>query len=161
MDTNITLQTTHQVLYVPASASERHPRLVDDLVTLEDGRVIGRYTRMTKEELSSRMKTELLVTERDTFSRMQDDSYVTEPRLITEERFQEAFECLPPLRWETHQGVESFRFMEHSCGDITTIFARTGHQYWEFEDRFNMSRDDLAQKVLAAANAASAQHIPG
>lgn len=160
MDTNITLQTTHQVLYVPSSASERHPRLVDDLVTLEDGRVIGRYTRMTKEELSSRMKTELLVTERDTFSRMQDDSYVTEPRLITEERFQEAFECLPPLRWETHLGVESFRFMEHSCGDITTIFARTGDQFWEFEDRFNMSRDDLAQKVLAATKAASSQYIP-
>ena len=161
MDTNITLQTTHQVLYVPASASEQHPRLVDDLIMLEDGRVIGRYTRMTKGELSSRMKTELLVTERDTFSRMQDDSYVTDPRLITEERFHEAFECLPPLRWETHLGVESFRFMEHSCGDITTIFARTGDQFWELEDRFNMSRDALAQKVLAAANAASAQHIPG
>ena len=158
MDTNN--KESAQLLYVPASASDPHPRLADDLVTLEDGRVIGRYTGMTKEQLCAQMKTELQVTDRETFAKMLDDSYVTDPKPITEERFQEALECLPPLQWGRHLGVESFRFMERYTGNITSIYARIGDQYWEFMDRFNMSRDDLAQKVIAAAKAASAQDIP-
>ncbi len=157
MDTNY--KASNQLLYVPASASDPHPHLADDLITLEDGRVIGRYTGLTKEQLSAQMKTELLVTDRDTFCKMKEDSYVTAPKPITKEQFRDALECLPPLQWVRHLGVESFRFMERYTGSITTIYARTGDQYWEFMDRYNMSSDDLAQKVIAASKAASAQGL--
>jgi len=158
MDTNN--NSSARTLYVPAGPGNPHPRGEDELVTLPDGREVGLYSGKTREELSAQLKTEVLVMDTDAFTKMRDESYVTDPKPITEGRFYEALDCLPPLRWVTRQGVESFRFCELYSGNITSIFARTGKEYWEFRDRVDMSDEDLVQKVMAASRAAAVPSTP-
>lgn len=158
MDTNNISST--RALYIPAGPGNPHPRGEDALVTLPDGREVGLYSGKTREELSAQLKTEVLVMDTEAFAKLRDESYVTDPKPITEQRFYEALDCLPPLRWVTHRGVESFRFCELFSGNITSIFARTGKEYWEFRDRVDMSDNDLVQKVMAASLAAAVPSIP-
>ncbi len=43
---------------------------------------------------------------------------------ITEGRFQEMLEILPPRKWRRGAGLETFNMMEFQVGDVTDQFAR-------------------------------------
>ena len=43
---------------------------------------------------------------------------------ITEARFQEMLEILPPRNWRRGAGLETFNMMEFQIGDVTDQFAR-------------------------------------
>ena len=82
------------------------------------------------------------------------DTRITSPAPCDAERFDYALNCLPPLRWGTWCGVESFRMSEFVSDDITTFFARTPDgRCWTFNDKFKISGDAVALKVLEACRA--------
>lgn len=58
----------------------------------------------------------------------------SEPEPITEARFMEMLEVLPPQRWQRGENCESFELCEHTSGRVTAIFCRIGDRYFEFSD---------------------------
>ena len=54
-----------------------------------------------------------------------------ELREITEERFIEMLEVLPPMKWEQGHGCESFLLSELQEGRITRCYVRIAKHYYE------------------------------
>ncbi len=61
----------------------------------------------------------------------------TEPAEITEERFMEMLEVLPPQRWHRAHSVDgvfcqSFELSEHLSGRVTSIYCQVGEKFFEW-----------------------------
>lgn len=76
---------------------------------------------------------------------------------VTEERFNDALNVLPPVGWTTRQGVESFRISERIWGAITDIYARLGERYFVLSDDIRLSPTIVAERVAAYASPLPAQ----
>ncbi|MEQ1716372.1 MAG: hypothetical protein ABL907_10375 [Hyphomicrobium sp.] len=70
---------------------------------------------------------------------------------VTQERFMDALNVLPPVGWTTRQGVESFRISERIWGSITDIYARIGNRYFMLSDDIRLSPGIVADRVAAFA----------
>jgi len=70
---------------------------------------------------------------------------------ITEDRFLEMLECLPPMNWHIERGAESFLMSELTCGNITLAFVRSGKEYFEGYVLTGTSHDTLLQMVADSA----------
>jgi hypothetical protein len=75
------------------------------------------------------------------------DSLVTEPRAISEERFRDMLEVLPPCKWRTVAGVNMFHVSERLTGDLVSWFARVDGEHYEFNDYASTDMFELASKV--------------
>ena len=76
---------------------------------------------------------------------------------ITEARFMDALNVLPPVGWTTRQGVESFKISERLWGNITDIYARLGDRYFTLTDDIRLSPGIIAERVAAYAAANSVE----
>jgi len=72
---------------------------------------------------------------------------------VTQERFMDALNVLPPVGWTTRQGVESFRISERIWGSLTDIYARLGDRYFVLSDDIRLSPGIVADRVAAFAAA--------
>lgn len=72
---------------------------------------------------------------------------------VSEERFNDALNVLPPVGWTTRFGVESFRISERIWGSITDIYARLGDRYFVLSDDIRLSPAIVAERVAAYAAA--------
>lgn len=72
---------------------------------------------------------------------------------VTEERFMDALNVLPPVGWTTRNGVESFRISERLWGNITDIYARRGDRYFVLSDDIRLPAAIVAERVAAFAAA--------
>ena len=50
---------------------------------------------------------------------------------VTQERFWEMLEVLPPMEWIREEGSESFKVSELTDGSITACLVRIGKEYYE------------------------------
>lgn len=107
-----------------------------DLVRLDTGR--SQINNETLDEVRARYPSAQFA-ELDAWSEAKENSLCTEPTEITEDRFMEMLEVLPPQRWQRGKGCESFELCEHTSGRITAIFARFGEKYFEWQDRAGQS----------------------
>lgn len=71
----------------------------------------------------------------------------SEPEEITEERFMDMLEVLPPCKWRNMSGVEWFHVSEHLTGPLVSWFLRVGDKYYEFVDDCSLSSEQLMEKV--------------
>lgn len=71
----------------------------------------------------------------------------SEPEEITEERFMDMLEVLPPCKWQNMSGVEWFHVSEHLTGPLVSWFLRVGDKYYEFVDDCSLSSEQLMEKV--------------
>jgi len=57
--------------------------------------------------------------------------YLAEPMVeITEERFHDMLEVLPPKGWTKSDGIERFCMIEHMIDDVTDQFAHRNGRYF-------------------------------
>lgn len=75
------------------------------------------------------------------------DTLKTEPVEITEERFDEMLEVLPPCRWGTVRGIEMFHVSERLTGNLVSWFARVGGRFFEFTDDASLSAETRVEKI--------------
>lgn len=60
----------------------------------------------------------------ETFHKREREAILSGPlESITEEQFNDMLDVLPPLRWETHNGIEEFCMREMWTGTYTTQYA--------------------------------------
>lgn len=150
--------TSRSVFYTAATATNG-PTAIDYVVRTVDGKEIGAYGGETAEQMSERLGTTVLKAPVETFCQDRDACYVTQPEQISEEAFDCALNCLPPLHWGKWSSVESFRMSEFYVGNITTIYARhPDGSHWKFRDSADLSGDAIATKVLHAAERAACVH---
>lgn len=69
---------------------------------------------------------------------------------ITEERWYEALECLPPEKWINCNKVEIFRMREYEIENITRHYMRHGKRYFSALYRTSASYSEISAAVLAA-----------
>lgn len=74
--------------------------------------------------------------------------YRTDVVEISEERFLDALNVLPPVGWTTRCGVESFKISERIWGNVTDIFARCSSRYFKLSDDMRLSADVIGARVL-------------
>ncbi len=77
---------------------------------------------------------------------------LTNPALITEDEFNRAYGCLPPLNSGSAMGVRIFQLIELYCGRVTHTFAKLQDgRCFTWRDIAEAPRAQLAEKVLSIA----------
>jgi len=66
---------------------------------------------------------------------------------ITEEQWSDWLEVLPPMRWQTVNGVNFFQVSEITCGDITQTCARWNRRYYGAMRHTSDDYGKLAEEV--------------
>lgn len=79
---------------------------------------------------------------------------------VTETRFMDALNVLPPVGWTTRHGVESFRISERLWGNITDIFAQCGTRYFTLTDDIRLPAEVIAKRVHAFIAAHPVSTLP-
>lgn len=134
------------VFYVPGRAG------IIDLAINRDGVLRGAYSNETLEEMAKRHPG-VQVGELGPVAAASEDMFRHPPRAISEDRFIEMLEVLPPEDWQRGAGAESFKLMERTSGSITAIFCRIGDRYFELSDSFTLSHNEIVTRcagILAA-----------
>jgi hypothetical protein len=80
-------------------------------------------------------------------------AFVSSPVLISEERFNEMFDVLPPMRWKQRSESESFMLSEATYGNIRPIFCRINDTHYEMSDFSSLSHDEIVEKCKASKQA--------
>ncbi|MBV7542012.1 hypothetical protein [Acidovorax sp. sic0104] len=144
-----------QVFYI-AGTDKTAPSCIDTAHDFGDGVLRSFYKRQTREEMASERGADILVTDLEAFTAMKEESYKSEPQRIDQSDFFNALECLPPMRWGNHLGLETFRFSEFLSGRITTIYAREpSGACWKFNDVATLSHEMVRDKIAAASEKAA------
>ncbi len=141
----------HQVFFIPGSTAA-----IDYARLREDGEWITLHTAQTISELQVTYPGVILGAEAD-FTAQMEQACRTEPEHITADQFQDAFEVLPPVGWSQTDEAESFKFMEHYSGRITSVYARVGERFYRFLDLCTLEHAEIIAKVRNCAQAA----VPG
>lgn len=79
-----------------------------------------------------------------------EQSLVTEPAEVSEERYWEMLEVLPPCRWSKYGGCSSFHISERYTGDLVSWFAQCQGKWYEWMDFSTISGRIIDAKVLSA-----------
>jgi hypothetical protein len=127
------------VFYVPG-----RPGIID-LAIERDGLMRGGYSGETLEEMSKRHPG-VQIGKLGQVAAASDDMFRHPPQPITKARFVEMLEVLPPEDWHCGDGAESFKLSERTSGSITAIFCRVGNRYFEMQDSFTLSHNEIVTR---------------
>lgn len=110
------------------------------------------YGGKTREQLTEQYGEIVIINTEEAY-RLHCESFKRPPVEITEERFMEMLEILPPGKWVRYSEEESFHVTERISGNIVSIFVRIGDRFFEMQDEVTLSHAD---RVRAAAITLSA-----
>jgi hypothetical protein len=73
--------------------------------------------------------------------------FLSGPEEITEERFQEMLNILPPVGWKNDSDGESFKICERTAGRLTAIFIRIGERYATLTDDIRTPHQECCRRA--------------
>lgn len=76
-----------------------------------------------------------------------ENSLVTTPEEIDEDRYNYALEVLPPCRWKQYGSFIAFHVSERLTGNLVTWCASKSGKYFEFTDDAAISAEALTAKL--------------
>lgn len=77
--------------------------------------------------------------------------YCKEPVEITEERYMDFLECLPPCKWTRHRGAEVFHISERLDGNIVQWCVKIGAKCWALNRPSTKTPAEIVDEVAAHA----------
>jgi hypothetical protein len=115
---------------------------------IKEGSKTGQYSGKTFEELSARYDSPLALVDNVAYQRLYHihlQGKCTKPIEITEERFFELLEVLPPCRWSKYGRFEVFHISERLEGNIVTWCAKDqiSGKCYELDQMANIQLHDL------------------
>ena len=122
-----------------------------------DGR--GHYSGETLEQMRARYP-DVEIIGVDTAIERLDAAFRSAPAEVTEERFWEMLDVLPPLDWRGSDGAESFKLSEFTSGTITAIFCRIGTRYFELSDNVSTPHEEIVRRCREAIAQATGKTTP-
>lgn len=128
------------VICIPGSTN------AEDEAVLINGEYVGKYSNKTLAQFQEQ-NPEYIVKDWVEFCSERDEKMKTEPVEITEEKFWDALEVLPPEDWARFGRTESFKMCEYFCGMITAVYARIGDKYYTFHDVATIQHDEIIAKI--------------
>ena len=138
------MRDEQKVFYQPGK-----PGIID--VAIErNGVLTGGYSGETLEAVQVRYPG-AMIGELGPVCAASEEMFKSKPARITEERFIEMLEVLPPVGWVRRDGCESFKLSERTSGNITAIFARIGADYFEMQDSIFTKHDAIIADCKVAA----------
>ena len=81
----------------------------------------------------------------DFYKRTSDLGSITE---IDQERFSDAFNCLPPLRHNSSTSYEIFMLREEIAAGYFSFFVRVDGRFFEMKEHFKKSFSELQTKIF-------------
>lgn len=112
---------------------------------------VGLFSALSRETLEGQFGPLELISESELDARILRDSEqgaVTLPVEISEERYEEMFRMLAPVRWvENICSTSSFRFAEPVVGTIYPTYIRVYNRFFEAMRPFRESHSDLVELV--------------
>jgi hypothetical protein len=111
-----------------------------------DGECVTEWGQNSLPELQE-IYTDMALMSMTDFIKLQDDKYRTPVREITQERYIDQLEVLPPMDWCRTNAGESFKSMEMYAGDVTSIFVQTEGRFFEFRDVSTLSHAAVLARV--------------
>jgi hypothetical protein len=143
------------------STSREKPEVIDKVFEREDGTLHGLWTGESWEDLAKK-NGNCLVGDCESVIKLVEAAHYCAPEKITEERFFEALECMPPSKWRTVSGIESFHLCELYTGSVASFFARAGDRYFTFREHkdipVEMLNEAVNKAVAALEASAEVQH---
>lgn len=121
-------------------------------VLMENG-TVAYSDGLTLEQYQAEKGFPVRAIDRDELDRLTTEyiaGLISEPVAITEDRFHEMLNVLPPSRWHNCGGFEVFHVCERITHDLVSWFAHRNGQHWTFNDRAGISDIDLTAKLAAA-----------
>lgn len=122
-----------------------------------DGSIAVGYGEMTYEELLKNLSANLQIVSDDELESMMDaheQSLFTTPKAISEEKWDEMLNVLPPARW-TRGRVEIFHISEHLSGCAVDWYGRINGSYYTWTQSCHATTKDMEDLVLQAHATAS------
>lgn len=107
---------------------------IDDVAIFKGGKWVSSIASSTLEEIAQIRPGLKMVRVDDAMAQIgivEAELYIRQPVVITEERFYDMLNVLPPVNWRRDSNGESFKMSEHDCGEYTAYFARIGDVYFE------------------------------
>lgn len=69
--------------------------------------------------------------------------YKSDPEEVDLERWDEALNCLPPMKWRGEHTTESFMICEAMTADLHTILCRIGDRYFRLCDSKSLTHGEI------------------
>jgi Asp-tRNA(Asn)/Glu-tRNA(Gln) amidotransferase C subunit len=79
--------------------------------------------------------------------------YVKPLKEVDEERFDEMLNVLPPAGWVRDGSTQSFKLVERTTGELTTIMVRYAGKYYEYTGSYKTRHADIIEYVRAEIEA--------
>lgn len=120
----------------------------------------SRYKGHTLAQLQNEFPDMELITFEAAIDR-ENEAYRQPWKEITEERYIDQLEVLPPMDWNRSTGGESFKSMERYGGDVTSIFARRDGRFFECRDLDSLPHAEIMKQIdegYFAGKAANSGH---
>ncbi len=73
--------------------------------------------------------------------------YIKPWQEITEDEWTDALEVLPPMRWQTVNGVNFFQCSERMTSNITATYATVNNKYFMTYRRTSQPYNDLSKEI--------------
>lgn len=69
---------------------------------------------------------------------------------ITEEKYYEMLECLPPMQYKTGAKAITFKLEEMTCGNITSGFLhlKSNDKYYQMNVRYKTTHDEMVNATI-------------
>lgn len=115
--------------------------------TQKNGEWVTEYGAATFDAVRSIYPDAVLVTQADALE-MLNTGYRRPWAEITEARYVDQLEVLPPMDWCRGFGGESFKSMEFTGGDVTAIFVRYEGRFFECHDLHTLTHRELIGDVI-------------
>lgn len=122
----------------------------------KNGCIVGKEPDLTVEEYLNRLGPEYECISfdeaLDKIKKAENDIYLTPFIEISEEDHEKAFQCLPPEKLRSVDGVTIFRMMEYSCGNITAHYAKYQGKFYFGHRRISHQYSDMAREIISLFN---------
>lgn len=79
-----------------------------------------------------------------------ENAFKSPPVEVSQERYWDMLEILPPVGFVNTGQEESFKLSERTAGHVTAILARIGERYFEMSDSILMKHADIIAAVRGA-----------
>ena len=135
----------------PFTGSVSSELLADQTVAYTNGQTLAQY----EEERGKKYRV-ISDTDLEPLYYQYRDSLITAPRVISDEAWYYALGVLPPSKWRTDSGVESFHISERIFDNVVSWYAACGGKGYAFNDVSTLTAQDVATKIGRAILAASA-----
>jgi hypothetical protein len=134
-----------RVFYVPGQIGGIDVAFPDD-----SGVLRGQYSGDTLEEIRVRYPG-AIEGDIEQVAKASHDLCRRPAQRITEERYTEMLECLPPMDWTGRDGWQTFKMSERNYGTITGIYAwdRTNDVHYTLADDETLTHEQIVAACKA------------